>query len=149
MIVRHLEQVVGTDRDVEGPNFRSRRLLLAGDGTDFSFHDTVLHAGTVTSMWYRHHVEAVYCIEGTGQLENLETGTVHAVRPGTFYCLDGHERHRLRAETTLRMMCVFTPPLTGDEVHDEDGAYPLPVQPPPLAPELEPDRTSHPSEANA
>ncbi len=124
MIVRHLDEIVGSERDVEGPTFRSRRLLLAGDGADFSFHDTVLHAGSVTAMWYRHHVEAVYCVDGTGELENLETGDVHAVVPGTFYCLDGHERHRLRAETDLRMMCVFTPPLTGDEVHDADGAYP-------------------------
>lgn len=149
MIVRNLDQIVGTDRDVEGPSFRSRRLLLAGDGTDFSFHDTVLHAGTETSMWYRHHVEAVYCVEGTGQLENLDTGDVHAVGPGTFYCLDGHERHRLRADTALRMMCVFTPPLTGNEVHDEDGTYPLLLDAPGLDTEPDTDRTSRPSEANA
>jgi L-ectoine synthase len=23
------------------------------------------------------------------------------------------------------MICVFNPPLTGEEIHDEDGAYPL------------------------
>ncbi len=39
--------------------------------------------------------------------------------------LDGHERHRVTAETDLRMICVFTPPVTGEEVHDENGAYPL------------------------
>jgi L-ectoine synthase len=149
MIVRHLDDVVGTDRDVEGPSFRSRRLLLARDGADFSFHDTVLHAGSVTTMWYRHHVEAVYCVEGAGVLENLETGEVHAVGPGTFYCLDGHERHRLRADTDLRMMCVFTPPLTGDEVHDDDGAYPLRTDPLPVAPGPDNDRPSRPSEAHA
>lgn len=149
MIVRHLDQIVGTERDVEGRSFRSRRLLLARDGAAFSFHDTVLHAGTITSMWYRHHVEAVYCIDGVGELENLETGEVHAVRAGTFYCLDGHERHRLRADTDLRMMCVFTPPLTGHEVHDDDGAYPLLTDPLPLAPEHDTDDTSHPSEAPA
>lgn len=148
MIVRRLDQIMGTERDVAGPSFRSRRLLLARDGTDFSFHDTVLHAGTVTSMWYRHHVEAVYCIEGTGELENLETGDVHAVAPGTFYCLDGHERHRLRADTDLRMMCVFTPPLTGDEVHDDDGAYPLLAAQRAPAPEHDTETTA-PSEAIA
>jgi L-ectoine synthase len=31
----------------------------------------------------------------------------------------------------MRTVCVFTPPVTGREVHDEDGAYPL------LAPEEE------------
>lgn len=125
MIVRHLDEIAGTGRDVRGPTFGSRRLLLAGDGVSFSFHDTVLHAGTTTSMWYRHHVEAVYCIEGKGLLTNRETGDAHPVAPGTFYCVDGHERHELRADTNLRMMCVFTPPLTGGEVHDEDGAYAL------------------------
>lgn len=125
MIVRRLEDVVGTDRDVGAPTFRSRRLLLAGDGTSFSFHDTVLRAGTTTSMWYRHHVEAVYCIDGEGMLTNRETDERHRVRPGTLYCLDRHERHELRADTDLRMLCVFTPPLSGVEVHDEDGVYPL------------------------
>jgi L-ectoine synthase len=149
MIVRHLDQVVGTERDVEGPSFRSRRLLLARDGASFSFHDTVLHAGSVTTMWYRHHVEAVYCVEGAGSLENLETGEAHAVGPGTFYCLDGHERHRLKADTDLRMMCVFTPPLTGDEVHDDDGAYPLRAHPLPATPQPDDDRPSRPSEAHA
>jgi hypothetical protein len=41
------------------------------------------------------------------------------------YVLDGNERHELHAETDLRMVCVFTPALTGREVHDADGAYPL------------------------
>lgn len=125
MIVRQLEDIVGTDRDIGAPTFRSRRLLLARDGTTFSFHDTVLGAGTTTTIWYRHHVEAVYCIDGEGLLTNRETSECHPVRPGTFYCLDRHERHALRADTDLRMLCVFTPPLTGAEVHDEDGAYPL------------------------
>jgi L-ectoine synthase len=25
----------------------------------------------------------------------------------------------------MRMVCVFTPPLTGREVHDREGAYPV------------------------
>lgn len=129
MIVRHLDEIAGTDRDVIAASFRSRRLLLAGDGVGFSFHDTLLHAGTTTPMWYRHHVEAVYCIEGQGLLTNRDTGDTHQVGPGTFYCLDGHERHELRADTDLRMMCVFTPPLAGGEVHDDEGAYPLLTMP--------------------
>lgn len=125
MILRHLDEIAGTERDVRAPTFRSRRLLLAGDGAGFSFHDTLLHAGTTTSMWYRHHVEAVYCIEGEGLLTNRETGDSHRVGPGTLYCPDRHERHELRADTNLRMMCVFSPPLTGGEVHEDDGSYPL------------------------
>lgn len=125
MIVRRLEDLADTDREVVAPTFESRRLLLAEDGMGFSFHDTVLYAGTRTEMCYQHHREAVYCIDGTGTLTDLETGTVFDIGPGTVYGLDRHDRHVLEAKTDLRMMCVFTPPLTGPEVHDEDGAYPL------------------------
>lgn len=125
MIVRRLDDLIGTDRDVDAATFSSRRFLLAGDGLDYSLHDTVLYAGTTTRMWYRNHQESVYCIAGTGTLENLETGETHPISPGTLYVLDGHERHTLTAESDLRMVCVFTPALTGREVHDEDGAYPL------------------------
>jgi len=125
VIVRHLDQIEGSDAEVRAATWTSRRFVLARDGVGFSFHDTVLDAGTVTRMWYRHHVESVYCIDGTGELENLETGEVHPIDPGTLYLLDRHERHELRAHTTLRTMCVFNPPLTGRETHDDEGAYPL------------------------
>jgi len=125
MIVRRLEEIEQTDRDVKAPTFSSRRFLLKDDGMGFSFHDTILHAGGETYIWYKNHLEAVYCIDGEGEIEDLDNGEVHAIRPGTFYALEGHERHYLRAFKDLRMMCVFSPALTGHEVHDEDGAYPL------------------------
>lgn len=125
MIVRRLDQIENTDRDVRAETFASRRFLLAGDGVGFSFHDTILHAGSTTWMWYRHHIESVYCIEGEGELTDLETGACHRIEPGVLYVLDGHERHELKALTRLRMICVFNPPLVGNEVHGEDGSYPL------------------------
>jgi L-ectoine synthase len=125
MIVRDLASIEDTERDVRADTWSSRRLLLGGDGMGFSLHDTVLHAGTVTEMWYRNHVEAVYCIEGTGELEDIDNGAVYQIAPGTMYALNGHEKHRLRAHTALRMVCVFNPPCTGAEVHDADGSYPL------------------------
>ncbi len=125
MIVRSLDDLTGTDRDVVAENWSSRRFLLASDGLGYSLNDTVLHAGTTTSMWYRNHQESVYCVGGKGTLTDLESGTVHTIEPGTLYVLDGHERHELYAETDLRMVCVFTPALTGREVHDAEGAYPL------------------------
>jgi L-ectoine synthase len=128
MIVRALSEILGTERDVaaRGGTWVSRRLLLRDEGMGFSFHDTTIFAGTETRMWYRHHLEAVYCVAGEGELEDLETGAVHPISDGTMYALDGHERHILRARTDLRMICVFNPPLTGREDHDADGAYPLP-----------------------
>ena len=125
MIVRRLEDIKGTDRDVEAPTWRSRRFVLAADGVGFSLHDTVLHAGTVTEMWYRNHIEAVYCIEGEGTLEDRATGEIHQISPGTMYLLNDHDKHTLTATTDLRMVCVFNPPCTGQEVHDEEGVYPL------------------------
>lgn len=125
MIVRTLDEIAHTDRDVHADTWRSRRLLLARDGQSFSMHDTILYAGTETIMWYAHHVEAVYCVEGEGELVNDDTGETHKLADGTLYLLDGHEHHRVRARTNLRMVCVFTPPVTGREVHDETGAYPL------------------------
>jgi L-ectoine synthase len=125
MIVRSLDELIDSDRDVRGETFHSRRLLLRSDRMGFSVHDTILHAGSETRMWYRNHVEAVYCIAGEGELEDLTDGARYPIRAGTMYALDGNERHVLRAATELRMICVFNPPLTGEEIHDEDGAYPV------------------------
>lgn len=126
MIVRNLSEVVGTDRDVEAPTFASRRMLLAKDGMGFSLHDTILFAGTETKIHYQNHLEAVYCIEGSAEIVELDgDGVVHEIEPGVMYALDEHDRHLLRAITDFRALCVFNPPLTGREVHDEDGVYPL------------------------
>lgn len=125
MIVRALEDILGSERNVRAPTFESRRLLLAKDGTPFSLHDTLLYAGTETLIWYRNHLEAVYCIEGEAEVELLDTGEKFRIVPGTLYALDGHERHMLRTITDFRALCVFTPALTGAEVHDEEGVYPL------------------------
>ena len=45
MIVRTLDEIRGTDRDVAGEGWRSRRLLLAADRMGFSMHDTTVAAG--------------------------------------------------------------------------------------------------------
>lgn len=124
MIVKHLNDIIHTGDDIDTKTWNARRLLLKKDGMGFSLHDTLIKAGTETLIWYRHHVEAVYCIEGEGEIEVIG-GQTYPIRPGTLYALDGHEKHLLRAESQLRMVCVFNPPLTGTEVHDEEGVYPL------------------------
>jgi L-ectoine synthase len=100
-------------------------LLLADDNMGFSLHDTVIHAGTETQMCYRNHLEAVYCVAGRGSIEVLETKEVFPITDGTVYALDRHDAHVLRADTELRLVCVFRPALVGREVHDAHGAYPL------------------------
>ena len=125
MIVRKLAELENTDRDVRAPTFKSRRLLLRGDGMGFSLHDTVLYAGTETYIYYKNHLEAVYCLEGEAEIETVPDGTKYRITPGTMYALDGHEKHTLRVRKDFRAVCVFNPALTGGEVHDEEGTYPL------------------------
>ncbi|GAB3483682.1 ectoine synthase [Nocardiopsis coralliicola] len=125
MIVRSLKDVDDTDADIKTETWRSRRVVLAKDGVGFSFHETVLYAGTETTMWYANHIELVHCIEGEAEVTNEETGEVHTIVPGSLYLLNGHEKHTVRPKTDFRVLCVFNPPVTGREVHDEDGVYPL------------------------
>ncbi|TDF97200.1 ectoine synthase [Paenibacillus piri] len=124
MIVKHINQVIHTHDDIDTETWNSRRLLLQKDGMGFSMNDTIIKAGTETLIWYQNHVEAVYCIEGEGEIEVIG-GETYPLYPGTLYALDGHEKHFLRAKTELRTVCVFNPPLMGGEVHDENGTYPL------------------------
>jgi L-ectoine synthase len=56
MIVRTLEEVAGTERDVSGEGWRSRRLLLQRDQLGFSLHDTTVEAGSVLHLQYKHHL---------------------------------------------------------------------------------------------
>lgn len=124
MIVRRLEDILETDRHIKAETWTSRRLLLKDEGMGFSLHDTILYAGTETRMHYKHHLEAVYVIEGKGQLINLETDEVHELTPFTMYALDKHDLHILRAIEDVRCVCAFNPPVSGNETHGPDGAYP-------------------------
>ena len=77
-------------------------------------------------IWYQNHLEAVYCIEGNGEIETVKDGKIYKIEAGTMYALDKNDEHYLRGGTEdMRMVCVFNPPLTGKETHDENGVYPL------------------------
>lgn len=125
MIVRTLEEVIGTENEVKSDNWVSRRLLLKDDNMGFSYHDTIIYAGTETHIWYKNHLEAVYCVGGEGEIETVSDGKVYPIKDGTMYALDKNDEHYLRATKDMRMICVFNPPLTGRETHDKDGVYPL------------------------
>jgi L-ectoine synthase len=125
MIVRTLDEITGTERDVQTEHWRSKRLLLAGDRVGFSLHETVLDAGSINDFWYAHHVEAVFVVEGDGELYDKDADVTYQLGPGSVYVLNGHEHHQLRPRTRMRTVCVFNPPVTGREVHDSDGVYPL------------------------
>ena len=126
MIVRTVDDLKthGSFREKLGV-WSSARYLLRRDRMGFTLTHTTIAAGSSQTMQYKNHVEGNLVIEGEGDLTDLDTGTVHRVRPGTMYALDQHDRHRIDARTDMRLVCVFSPALAGPETHDEDGSYPI------------------------
>lgn len=127
MIVRNLNECEETARRIVSPdgNWESTRLLLKDDDMGFSFHITTIYAGADFRMHYQNHLESVYCMSGNGEVETLADGKVYPIEPGTLYILDKHDEHILRADSEMKMACVFNPPLSGKEVHNAEGAYEL------------------------
>lgn len=126
MIVRNLEECRKTERFVEAENgnWDSTRLVLANDKAGFSFHITRIKPGTETHIHYKNHIEAVFCYEGEGEVETIADGKIHTIRAGDMYLLDQHDEHWLRGkEKGMTVACVFTPAITGREVHQPDGSY--------------------------
>ena len=114
MIVRALRNV----KTVDWGNGVSRRFLLEEDGLGYTVTDTIVRAGTRSPLEYKRHLEACYCIAGRGEVVDAD-GNRHAVEPGTLYALDAHDPHYLCAgdDEDLRLVCVFSPALKGDERH--------------------------------
>ncbi|WP_144292412.1 ectoine synthase [Rhodoligotrophos appendicifer] len=128
MIIKRLEDVIGTDRHVTGSTgTESRRLLLAADGLGYSLHHTIVPEGTEQHLHYKHHTESNYCIAGEGEVLDVATGVTHPIKPGTLYTLDKHDEHVLRATNgNMHLICIFVPALVGNEKHQSDGSYPPP-----------------------
>lgn len=59
MFTRSVEEILGTERDVHGEGWKSRRLVLAEDGLPFSVHETLVEAGRSLRFTYRAHSETV------------------------------------------------------------------------------------------
>jgi L-ectoine synthase len=119
MIIRHIESV----KTVEWGNGLSRRFLLEQDGMGYTVTDTLVRAGTSSRLEYRNHLEACYCIEGSGEVVSEDGTDRHKITPGTLYALDKHDPHFLVASEheDMRLVCVFTPALKGDEAHQLDN----------------------------
>ena len=126
MIVRTLADIEGTDLDVRGDGWRAQRLLVADDGLGFSLSETTVDGGAEMNLWYKHHYEACFVVEGSAEITERDTGAVHRIGPGSVYSPE-HDRHTIRVDEPLRLVCVFNPALTGQEKHDADGSY-LPAE---------------------
>jgi L-ectoine synthase len=122
MIVKSLEDIVGTKGDAHGDKWHSLRLLHVEDGMGVTLTDSILEAGFEMDLWQKNHFEACYCLEGEGTIEELDNGKIHQIKPGTLYAMNNNDRHQIRAISRMRLMCTFFPALSGDEVHDADGS---------------------------
>lgn len=121
----HVENLIGTDRDVDCPKggFKSLRILLESDGMGYTLTRTHIPKGPAQVWHYKNHLETCYCVQGRGILRSLDTGMEFNVYPGSAYVLDKHDRHSFEAQEDVTLICVFNPPLKGREVHKEDGSY--------------------------
>ncbi|MCP1472126.1 L-ectoine synthase [Sphingobium sp. OAS761] len=124
MFIRKLQDIRKSDKNVKSKGWESARLLLKDDAMGFSFHVTSMYAGEELHMHYQNHLEAVLVLKGNGTIEDLGTGETHKLGAGVMYALNAHDKHIVRPETDILCACVFNPPVTGNEVHDESGAYP-------------------------
>ena len=122
MQIRRLDDITDTDQDVRGDGWRARRHFVRRDGLGFSMSETTVEAGREMQLWYKHHQEACFVIEGRAEITVRETGAVHEIGPGDAYAPE-HDRHTIRVIEPLRLVCVFNPALTGQETHDADGSY--------------------------
>lgn len=104
--------------------FTSNRLVVEDDGMGYSMTKTVVHPGQPHRWHYRHHLETCYCVSGHGRLINEETGEAVSVSPDVTYVLDKHDPHTFEALAETVLICVFNPPLQGDELHGDDDSYP-------------------------
>ena len=126
MIVRNLNELKSSGRYAEKEGlWTSARYLLKDDAVGFTLTQTTLAAGQGLEMEYKNHIEANLIIEGEAILTDITTGEKYTLLPGSMYALNKHDRHHIQAVKDLRLVCVFTPALTGNETHDEEGSYPV------------------------
>ena len=85
----------------------------------FFYNENSVKKGTNLVVWLKHHWEANDIISDKGEVMDLTSAERWPLEVGV---------------TDLILLSVFSSPLTGDEQHDEDGAFvpsgPLPQSPP-------------------
>ncbi|WP_424213371.1 ectoine synthase [Streptomyces sp. BI20] len=109
---------------VEWGNGTSHRVLTESDGMGFAVAVTLVRKGTKSALQYRNHLEACYCVAGSGEVVEKD-GTRYPITQGTIYALNEHDPHYLIASEheDLHLVSVFNPPIVGTEKHtlSEDG----------------------------
>jgi L-ectoine synthase len=118
MLHRRVDSLTGTESEAHGPGWRSRRLITADDGIGYSFHITKIDEGARLEFEYSNHRETVYCVRGRGSVEEVSTGRIVELEPGSLYSVGTGEPHIFAASTEMHLVCVFDPPLHGNEEAD-------------------------------
>ncbi len=108
-------EALGTARDVRHRNYRTLRLLLAEDPSPVSVTDIVLEPGIQDTYGYADRTEIAYCISGEAIVVDLERGVEQRIRPGSLWIAPPGSRFSFEASEPTRLICVFDPPLQGDE----------------------------------
>ncbi|XP_077992714.1 L-ectoine synthase-like [Glandiceps talaboti] len=127
IVSRSLNDVIGTERDIDWGHGYSRRLLLKKDGFPVSFHNTLCYGGHSSKLGYMNHMESAYYISGKTTYKWKEgeesVQTRIGLDSGTIYNMNEHDKHILVAEEDSVVLCVFYPALKGTETHNHDGGY--------------------------
>lgn len=110
---------------VQAPDgsFVSCRMILKAHGTGYTITETHVRKGGPYRWKYSNHIESCYCVYGEAILS--VGGKDYRISPGALYCLDKNEEHLFYAHEDTKLVCVFNPPLNGDELHNENGEYEL------------------------
>lgn len=103
--------------------FVSNRILLESDNMGYTMTKTIIPVNGKQFWHYKNHLESCYCISGKGILTNAITNEEFTIEPDITYVLDKNDPHYFEALEEVTLICVFNPPLKGQEVHKEDGSY--------------------------
>ena len=104
---------------------KSNRILLKSENMGFGITKTVIQpSGGKVFQHYKNHLEACYCVSGYGVLTDID-GNEFGISEGVTYVLDKNDAHWFEAMEETVLICVWNPPLIGNEIHREDGSYSL------------------------
>lgn len=127
MKIVRINELIDTEREVKGIGFTSIRALLKKDNMGFSMHKTIIPQGGPYNWHYKNHLEACYCIKGSGIVTEVSTGISTLITTDVVYVLDNYDNMTFEALEDVVLISVFNPPVTGMEVHKEDGSYDLDI----------------------
>ncbi len=109
------EQIVGTTRHIRNETYETYRFLLDSDQADVTMTDILLFPDIEETYGYEKHIEIAYCIEGNAELVDLSNDQTYPITPGTLWVARRGDKFRFRASVPTRLICVFSPPFSGQE----------------------------------